>query len=34
MKIGIIGTGNMERTLGLLWAEQGHQLFAGSSLSG
>jgi 8-hydroxy-5-deazaflavin:NADPH oxidoreductase len=31
MKIGIIGTGNMGRTLGLLSAEQGHKLFFGST---
>jgi 8-hydroxy-5-deazaflavin:NADPH oxidoreductase len=31
MRIGIIGTGNMGRTLGLLWAEQGHDLFFGST---
>lgn len=31
MRIGIIGTGNMGRTLGLLWAEQGHDLLFGSS---
>src|SRR5258706_16060254 len=30
MKIGIIGSGNMGRTLGLLWAEKGHQVFFGS----
>lgn len=30
MKIGIIGTGNMGRSLGLLWAEQGHEVFFGS----
>jgi predicted dinucleotide-binding enzyme len=27
MKIGIIGSGNMGRSLGILWAEQGHQVF-------
>ena len=31
MKIGIIGTGNMGRTLGLRLAEQGHDLLFGSS---
>lgn len=30
MKIGIIGAGNMGRSLGLLWAECGHELFFGS----
>ncbi|HEY5825255.1 MAG TPA: NAD(P)-binding domain-containing protein, partial [Cyclobacteriaceae bacterium] len=30
MKIGIIGSGNMGRTLGLLWMEKGHQVFFGS----
>ena len=30
MKIGVIGTGNMGRHLGLLWAEQGHEVFFGS----
>lgn len=30
MKIGIIGSGNMGRSLGLLWAEQGHQVFFGA----
>jgi mannose-6-phosphate isomerase-like protein (cupin superfamily) len=30
MKIGIIGTGNMARSLGILWAEQGHEVFFGS----
>jgi hypothetical protein len=30
MKIGIIGNGNMGRSLGILWAEQGHQVFFGS----
>ena len=30
MKIGIIGTGNMGRSLGILWAEQGHQVFFGA----
>jgi 8-hydroxy-5-deazaflavin:NADPH oxidoreductase len=29
MKIGIIGSGNMGRSLGFLWAEQGHQVFFG-----
>lgn len=30
MKIGIIGSGNMGRSLGILWAEQGHEVFFGS----
>jgi 8-hydroxy-5-deazaflavin:NADPH oxidoreductase len=30
MKIGIIGSGNMGRSLGILWAEQGHQVFFGT----
>lgn len=30
MKIGIIGSGNMGRTLGQLWIEKGHQVFFGS----
>ncbi|MCA1993270.1 MAG: NAD(P)-binding domain-containing protein [Coleofasciculus sp. S288] len=30
MKIGIIGSGNMGRSLGILWSEQGHQVFFGS----
>jgi predicted dinucleotide-binding enzyme len=30
MNIGIIGTGNMGRTLGLLWAELGHQVLFGA----
>lgn len=30
MKIGIIGSGNMGRSLGILWAEQGHDVFFGS----
>jgi predicted dinucleotide-binding enzyme len=30
MKIGIIGTGNMGRVLGGLWAEMGHNVFFGS----
>lgn len=30
MKIGIIGSGNMGRSLGILWAEQGHQVFFGA----
>ncbi|MFN3404236.1 MAG: NADPH-dependent F420 reductase [Cytophagaceae bacterium] len=30
MKIGIIGSGNMGRTLGLLWKEKGHDVFFGS----
>ncbi|BAZ08893.1 NAD(P)-binding domain-containing protein [Escherichia coli] len=28
MKIGIVGTGNMGRSLGLVWAECGHEVFA------
>ncbi len=30
MKIATIGTGNMARSLGILWAEKGHQVFFGS----
>lgn len=30
MKISIIGSGNMGRSLGILWAEQGHDVFFGS----
>lgn len=30
MKIGIIGSGNMGRSLGILWAEQGHEVFFSS----
>ena len=30
MKIGIIGSGNMGRVLGLLWMEKGHSVFFGS----
>jgi NADPH-dependent F420 reductase len=30
MKIGIIGSGNMGRSLGILWAQQGHQVYFGS----
>lgn len=30
MKIGLMGTGNMSRSLGILWAEQGHEVFWGS----
>jgi 8-hydroxy-5-deazaflavin:NADPH oxidoreductase len=30
MKIGIIGSGNMGRSLGMLWAEQGHEVFFGA----
>lgn len=30
MKIGIIGSGNMGRSLGILWAEQGHQVYFGA----
>src|SRR5260221_1617559 len=31
MKIGIIGSGNMGRTLGLLWQDKGHEVFFGSA---
>jgi len=30
VRIGIIGTGNMGRTLGLLWAEGGHEVLFGA----
>lgn len=30
MKIGVLGTGNMGRTLGLRWREAGHDVFFGS----
>ena len=30
MKIGILGSGNMGRSLGLLWAECGHEIFFGA----
>lgn len=30
MKIGIVGTGNMGRSLGLVWAEHGHDVFFGA----
>jgi predicted dinucleotide-binding enzyme len=30
MNIGVIGSGNMGRSLGILWAEQGHQVFFGA----
>lgn len=30
MKIGILGSGNMGRQLGLLWAERGHDVFFGN----
>jgi 8-hydroxy-5-deazaflavin:NADPH oxidoreductase len=30
MKIGVIGTGNMGRTLGLLWPRKGHHVLFGS----
>jgi hypothetical protein len=33
MKIGIIGSGNMGRSLGILWAEQGHEVFFGARTS-
>lgn len=29
MRIGVIGTGNMGRSIGLLWAEQGHEVCFG-----
>lgn len=33
MKIGILGSGNMGRSLGILWAEQGHEIFFGGRTS-
>ncbi len=33
MKIGIIGSGNMGRTLGMRWAELGHQVYFGAKTS-
>jgi predicted dinucleotide-binding enzyme len=30
MKIGIVGTGNMGRALGLRWADGGYQVLFGS----
>ncbi len=30
MNLGIIGSGNMGRSLGILWAEQGHQVYFGA----
>ncbi len=30
MKIGVIGSGNVGRSLGVLWAEHGHEVFFGS----
>ena len=30
MKIGIIGAGNMARSVGIVWAEHGHEVFFGS----
>ncbi|MGK7950435.1 MAG: NADPH-dependent F420 reductase [Xenococcaceae cyanobacterium] len=30
MKIGILGSGNMGRSLGILWAEQKHEVFLGA----
>ncbi|MBW4617820.1 MAG: NAD(P)-binding domain-containing protein [Cyanosarcina radialis HA8281-LM2] len=30
MKIGILGSGNMGRSLGILWAERGHEVFFGA----
>lgn len=32
MNIGIIGTGNMGRALGILWAEQGHRIAFGARI--
>lgn len=29
MKIGILGSGNMGRSIGMVWAEMGHELFFG-----
>lgn len=34
MKIGILGTGNMGRSLGILWAEQGHDVYFGARDAG
>ena len=34
MKIGILGSGNMGRSLGTLWAEQGHEVFFGARTQG
>lgn len=31
MKIGIIGSGDMGRSLVILWAEQGHEVFFGNT---
>jgi len=33
VKIGIIGSGNMGRSLGIVWAEQGHEVFFGSRIA-
>ena len=33
MKIGVLGSGNMGRSLGALWVEQGHDVFFGSRRS-
>lgn len=30
MRIGIVGTGNMGRSLGILWAERGHEVLFGA----
>jgi 8-hydroxy-5-deazaflavin:NADPH oxidoreductase len=30
MKIGIVGTGNMGRSLGILWGQQDHQVLFGA----
>ena len=30
MRIGIVGTGNMGRSLGILWSERGHEVLFGS----
>ena len=30
MKIGIVGTGNMGRSLGILWAQQGYKVLFGA----
>jgi 8-hydroxy-5-deazaflavin:NADPH oxidoreductase len=34
MKIGIIGSGNMGRSLGMLWAEQGLDMLLGVNARG
>ncbi|MEM8676332.1 MAG: NAD(P)-binding domain-containing protein [Cyanobacteria bacterium P01_G01_bin.67] len=33
MKIGILGSGNMGRSLGILWAEQEHEVFFGARIA-